>query len=402
MFETNKGDIVSLRAKTIQTRKSGAAERRNWNPSEDDAHYRIYAWWMDRTGNRPSRENFCHYWRVVLIWAPLRWLLVPIAYTLVAALTGVILWVAISFTDVFFGIVITLAGLAYLVGGTMVGIRLLHTLAIRALSTKTAPWFDDLSSTLKSLLVLVFLPVVAAEAALLLLFGSLISIILGLHDDYDIYARSWRWLVSTKLSERRGLSWIRPWSAVAIGALVVTSALSFEYTFARSILIGLAMSCMFAGAVVGSFSGLAWMSFTLKERRNKQATLRQQHETIEVLLTAIFKEIHPDQQGDLERYTAWRHRYELYMNWYTHKPFHTIEWHEHLDRLKPSVRRRVEFRVYHLNYQAPPVHIRQLSRFTMWIRAALRNTGNILAFAWTVVLTKKWKICPWVELPASS
>lgn len=43
---------------------------------QDSWHYATYNWWRKHSrGNRPGyRENFCHYVRVILIWAPLLWL----------------------------------------------------------------------------------------------------------------------------------------------------------------------------------------------------------------------------------------------------------------------------------------------------------------------------------------
>ncbi len=36
---------------------------------------RIYVYWLKVTNSRiPRQENFCHFWRVILIWAPLEWL----------------------------------------------------------------------------------------------------------------------------------------------------------------------------------------------------------------------------------------------------------------------------------------------------------------------------------------
>lgn len=41
----------------------------------DSWHYRWYQYWRKRGGQNPSgyRENLCHYMRVLLIWAPLKW-----------------------------------------------------------------------------------------------------------------------------------------------------------------------------------------------------------------------------------------------------------------------------------------------------------------------------------------
>lgn len=49
----------------------GREKRGTWQPRVDGAPLRSYLWWRKETGNYRSMENFCHFWRVVLIWAPL-------------------------------------------------------------------------------------------------------------------------------------------------------------------------------------------------------------------------------------------------------------------------------------------------------------------------------------------
>ena len=41
-------------------------------------HGRLYTWWRAQGGFKTIgyRENLCHYWRVVAIWAPLKFFLV--------------------------------------------------------------------------------------------------------------------------------------------------------------------------------------------------------------------------------------------------------------------------------------------------------------------------------------
>jgi hypothetical protein len=50
-----------------------AAQRGTWSASSESSHYRLYAWWCQQTGYQPvGRENLCHYGRVVVFRAPLR------------------------------------------------------------------------------------------------------------------------------------------------------------------------------------------------------------------------------------------------------------------------------------------------------------------------------------------
>lgn len=66
MFKDKADDIVT----------KGKMRRGQFNPEPDSAHLKAYKWWVEnsRFGEKPKQENFCHYWRVVLIWTPLLWL----------------------------------------------------------------------------------------------------------------------------------------------------------------------------------------------------------------------------------------------------------------------------------------------------------------------------------------
>lgn len=65
---------MSIRDKNKQVLEKGEADRATFQPAVDSAPLRAYQYWLNSTGREPFRENFCHFWRVVLIWAPLAWL----------------------------------------------------------------------------------------------------------------------------------------------------------------------------------------------------------------------------------------------------------------------------------------------------------------------------------------
>lgn len=72
--------MTDFKNKASEIKAAGVAERGNFTPS--GVPLRIYNYWLDNSastkafdikhGNR--RENFCHFWRVVAIWAGLLWL----------------------------------------------------------------------------------------------------------------------------------------------------------------------------------------------------------------------------------------------------------------------------------------------------------------------------------------
>jgi hypothetical protein len=64
---------MNLRSKASEVLEAGKAERGNFIPT--GAPLKVYKYWLENTPRkrRPERENFCHYWRVVAFWGPLKW-----------------------------------------------------------------------------------------------------------------------------------------------------------------------------------------------------------------------------------------------------------------------------------------------------------------------------------------
>ena len=69
--------MSNLRNKAAEIRAKGAEERGNFEPT--GVPLRMYNYWLEESVSKKSyslraghmRENFCHFWRVVAIWAPL-------------------------------------------------------------------------------------------------------------------------------------------------------------------------------------------------------------------------------------------------------------------------------------------------------------------------------------------
>lgn len=64
--------------------------------AENSWHYRIYSWWVNHDGGNTwgYKENFCHYCRVVLIWAPWRWVVYDLFKSSPVRLLTAIFWIA--------------------------------------------------------------------------------------------------------------------------------------------------------------------------------------------------------------------------------------------------------------------------------------------------------------------
>lgn len=65
---------MDLSSKTEQIVKQGRHERGRYDPEPGSVPYRLYQDYVRRGGYVPDQENFCHFWRVVVFWAPAMWL----------------------------------------------------------------------------------------------------------------------------------------------------------------------------------------------------------------------------------------------------------------------------------------------------------------------------------------
>lgn len=69
---------MSLREKAREVKEAGEANRGNFAPH--GVPKRVYEWWLEESDSKRAddikygyrKENFCHFWRVVLFWAPAR------------------------------------------------------------------------------------------------------------------------------------------------------------------------------------------------------------------------------------------------------------------------------------------------------------------------------------------
>lgn len=69
--------MTDFKTKAEQVKAAGIAERGNFQPH--GAPLRLYNYWLEHSKSKKAyairwldrKENFCHFWRVVVIWAPL-------------------------------------------------------------------------------------------------------------------------------------------------------------------------------------------------------------------------------------------------------------------------------------------------------------------------------------------
>jgi len=75
---------MSIADKKDEILAKGEAQRGQFDPEPGSAPVRMYQYWVENSWVHgqpaPARENFCHYWRIVLIWGPLWWVFLHTLY----------------------------------------------------------------------------------------------------------------------------------------------------------------------------------------------------------------------------------------------------------------------------------------------------------------------------------
>lgn len=392
-----------LRSKAVDVKISGAAERRNWNPDPKSVHYKIYSWWLRSSGRYIENENFCHYWRVVAIWAPLRWIRKPALVMLGLAILALIVWLTVMFTSTvlsFVAVVIGwLAAVVYIQFSAKTGAHLVYEFKEQEHGELEWPWLSEKSDTAKALVVLATSPLLIVAGAFLLVVGSLVSVLIFAHEDHDIYRRFGRWLFGAQFSRNRWLSWVRPWLAAPLALLV----LSWWFVWPRVLL-----AIAFCGVlVVGAMVLVAYSVDMRRERRAEQAELEKQRaiearkRVMDSFLKELFAAHHPEWAGNEGRYAQWRQRYDRFCWEMFRAHAHDVGIDDHL-RWAPENFRRSYMRRYrelysHIGMLSSPVVKQRPQR----VRRFFRGAGDLFSLLWSVILVKKWKICPRVELPSA-
>lgn len=93
-------------------------------------HYRLYRWWLAQTKRPETKDNFCHYWRVIAIWAPLLWLKQSLRrffsrkstwIVVTPVIVALLVWLGVTYDDVA-GALIALCSVLYVLLSVFVGI----------------------------------------------------------------------------------------------------------------------------------------------------------------------------------------------------------------------------------------------------------------------------------------
>lgn len=402
--------MSTLREKARKVKSKGAAARRDWSPAPGSWMLRVYQWWLKETGKSISQENFCHFWRVVLVWAPLRWLKKPLLGLFALAVAAGVTWLAMLFTDTAIAILIGGLSIGYIIFGLCAAWQLMGDLD---LDFEGPRWLSERSLTIRGLVYFLTLPVLIVIAIVALTFGTLAAVLRGLHEDHNLYARVWGWLVYAKLGENKWVSWLRSWLAIPLTLL----ALSKWYDWALPLfywVLALAVACLLidmGARRAAEEEARVRQAQEARRRLARESEERLRHQLVDRAIRIIFEVLHPQRQGEaIENYESRRQCWELrYADWlyreHDFEDIYAVSAYYHMDLLR---RNSTYIRVLRLFRQSEeerhfeaveqdqaPSSSKTPGRFKKFFKAI----GGFFAFIWAIILTKKWGICPWVKIP---
>lgn len=329
-----------MSAMVSSIRQDGEMKRATWDPANivglSGWPLRNYLWWREKKGyNGP--ENFCHFMRVALFWAPLRW----VGY-----------WADKIIFDKRFIV-------------TIVGLSILYLVS---------------SGSVALVLLLVSIPVVgfvAVEVGKRL--GPFIS-------------RGGKWFFGAHPSFA---PWLRPWVVVvaAIGVLAPFSELALTATLMITIVL------LFVGLMIGAGWSIDRQTVASKKRQElaKQRILQLERE---LYLRTLFSIVHPKWVGNEARFFMWLARYEAWHLETTGRDINTMRVTEIAFRAPwPATIAHMEaLSFYEENRReaTEPVRLKPAKA-----RRRLIPLGVVTFFqlVWAFVVTNKWKICPIISIP---
>jgi hypothetical protein len=332
----------------------GDVNRSRWNPADMPAlngwPLRNYRWWRQQTNYR-GPDNLCHFVRVALFWAPLRWLVQPVQR----------------------------------LGNATVTMVLVVLIALMIIALQLAILVQQGASTLLIGDAVIVGGVLAAWA--LVFLAKRYKRQLGSAGDWFIEAHPAR------------IPWLRPWVAIPV-ALVALAPFS-EAALSLVIIMAFVFGCFLI------LSGSAWLSHELSVRQRH----RQEHLQKEVFLRTLFGMQHPDKVGNERAYLAWRERY---IQWRLVQ-FQRGSWSSALMRyedITPSMlmsRSTLPWRAMGMHTAADSIIRQREKQRTVYkprrpsrAKKASVAVGQFFALVWAFIVINKWKICPIIQLPDES
>lgn len=369
---------MSLSAKTAEVLRrgdearavKGAADLPSWA-------VRWYQWWSKETNTRVRQENFCHFYRVVFIWAPLlylrkrttTWVMIGLAYIAIA------IGLLVGTTGVWQGIGITMAtiyGAAGLIAGTCLYMSHVNK------------W--KLERTDKVMLLLLVLAIGNIVAGFILA-----AIVHGL-----VKVATW---VINKLEpywDAIFIGWIGILCVSLIG-LLIFGLISLVASQGWLVTLGVVALVV---AVIGAIIGIVALSESrwYEERKRLRRRARDHRadlaakQTLEPALRWLFSERCPDDADDETAYQAWLSEFEAELTrWYS--------WSSLLGDIRHGFPYD-DIMSYGESQAMAEVLIghRAKTASKKPARLTISDAGQFFGLLWAYIRTLKWKTCAKVDL----
>ena len=362
---------------------------------------RIYKWWHRHTKRQVTKENFCHYCRVVAIWAPLMFIRMLLArifgdrqfwICMALAIAAVLIGTGIAFPGevgvVLFWIVAACAAIV----GFIVGIALSDYV-------KDKSEFDDMSKRLKIITAAVALVTIPA-----VVFGFTVGIIWnGLTG--KAARRFYRWLGDARLVKGR----VSPASLLlwaAAGAVVALSIVGNWWIV--PLVVAVLVMIVVAGRWAAERLGFYLAQQRLDRRVSAENVARQRSlAALEPILRMIFDHLHPEHSE--EEYWDWHRQYVerterrkskgIWSDIYNYaSPYYFPDWDDWNEELFTSVEDRLTA-LHQERWQSQRQSEQKREALVKRVSSPFTATGDFVILLAQFIRVSKWKICPVVELP---
>jgi hypothetical protein len=362
----------------------------------------LYEYWRAHTKRHVGRVNFCHYWRVVVIWAPLMKVRMfvkqlfrhPVAWVALSLLvvTGIATLIIQYPNGIGFILLIILATLAS-IAGIMAGVFIGTTLHGGEVNLRV-------SSRPEQVVVLL----IAAVCLPATVTGYIINRIYALVTGRSAL-RFYRWLTDARLVNGR----ISPLIAfLVVGYLVMTFfSVMGDWWGVPLVLFLMVVTGYMTRYVVG------WAAPVIAERRDEvQSRLARQSADkyivkLDPVLRELYQATHPFEQAD-EEFVAWRNRYVAYaesvagVGVWARAFSDGARYLPGVKYLSWGVRHAVEWRLIIVRDEK---EITSSARSNQPAKKLLARpfviAGDFIIFFADYLRVKKWGICPFMEFPVN-
>ena len=380
--------MSDARNRALAVKQQGEIRRRNWSPSADDSHYKVYRYWQRKSRKYRERENFCHYWRVVLIWGPLRFIGMVLSRVLpVMALGGLIAAFVLfklyqHFGEILGGMAIIAAGLGFLFLTIVVCMQLAYLTVKQDDKDLKVSFLDHhrnllLASAVVTAPLILLVTVVWLGSRFFLYLGSLLKA------HADLFQQAARWFFLKHL----GSPWARPWMVVPATVLALSPWQSWALfvSMMMGVLVGF-LACFVLLAYLTDRSGKR------REARRQAEELGKRHDLNMRLLTARYSILRDLQKVSMAvNFLDWLEEYRDEFK--RRRDIDPLEVKDP-ELILEDIRSEFNDSEWAVILNPDPLKGPNISRRIM------SGLADYLVLIWSVVLVNKWKTCPLVQLPS--